>query len=85
MAIIVSVGNLIGAIVGSPIVVAAKSWSRGALPGPTKASCEIIAFVVMLLLLHFGFRYPNSAKSARSRHQRPARDRSDLDARRVAT
>lgn len=56
MAIIGGVGNLIGAIAGSLIVVASKSWLQGALPGllGTSGNYEIVAFgIVVLLLLHF--------------------------------
>lgn len=56
MAIIGGVGNLIGAIAGSAIVVIAKSWLQGALPGliKTTGNYEIVAFgLVVLLLLHF--------------------------------
>ncbi|MET0868524.1 MAG: branched-chain amino acid ABC transporter ATP-binding protein/permease [Pseudorhodoplanes sp.] len=56
MAIIGGVGNLIGAIAGSLIVVVSKSWLQGALPSLIKVSgnYEIVAFgIVVLLLLHF--------------------------------
>ncbi len=56
MSIIGGVGNLIGAIAGSLIVVVSKSWLQGALPGliGTSGNYEIVAFgLVVLLILHF--------------------------------
>lgn len=56
MTIIGGVSNLIGALVGSLIVVVSKSWLQGALPGLIKVTgnYEIVVFgVVVLMLLHF--------------------------------
>lgn len=59
MTIIGGVSSLIGALAGSMIVVVAKSWLQGALPGLIKVSgnYEIVAFgAIVLLLLHFAPR-----------------------------
>jgi branched-chain amino acid transport system ATP-binding protein/branched-chain amino acid transport system permease protein len=78
MTIIGGVSSLLGALAGSPIVVASKSWLQTALPGLIKVTghYEIVAFgLVVLLLLHF------APKGVMAVMPRPLRLYSKLDRR----